>query len=333
MPATARQLQVAVSADPSVARPGQPVTVALQVTDASGQGARAQVSVGVVDEAVYGVRPDTTPDPLRFFYRREFTRVFTAFSRDYSFIGYSGTDQLLLARRHRPLTLADFKADRPERPQVRKEFPDTIYWIADLVTDASGAARVQVTYPDSLTTWRITARAVTLDAKVGAGVSRTLTTKDLILRVIAPRFLTEGDQVTVPTIVHNYLPSAKSVALTLQASGVEAGPGFSTAPQTVQVAAERSDARRLAALGQRCRHGDAHRLGEGRFGQRRGAAVAPGPGGRTQAPRQQLRVDRGSRRTKRQHRDPGHRQRLVPHDSGRAGAVARRDRSSARSIT
>jgi len=235
VPALAKQLRVAVTAEPSVARPGQPVTIALQVTDRSGQPARAQASVGVVDEAVYGVRPDTTPDPLRFFYRREFTRVFTVFSRDYGFVGYSGTDQLQLARRHRPLTLADFKADRPERPQVRKEFPDTIYWIADLATDANGAARVQVTYPDSLTTWRITARAVTADARVGATIGRTLTTKDLILRVIAPRFLTEGDDLLLPTVVHNYLPSPKAIALTLQATGVEPASGFPAGPQTVQV--------------------------------------------------------------------------------------------------
>src|SRR5690606_1184707 len=77
----------------------------------------AQLSVGIVDEALYGVRPDTTPDPLRFFYRREYNQVSTSFSRQYSFVGHSGTEQLLLARRRRPMTLADFKADRPDRPR------------------------------------------------------------------------------------------------------------------------------------------------------------------------------------------------------------------------
>ena len=59
-------------------------------------------------------------------------------------------------------------------------------------------------YPDALTTWRLTARAVTADTRVGTTVARTTTTKDLIVRVVTPRFLTEGDEVVMPTIVHNY---------------------------------------------------------------------------------------------------------------------------------
>ena len=38
--------------------------------------------------------------------------------------------------------------------------------------------------------------------KAGVAVARTTTTKDLIVRVITPRFLNEGDQVVLPTIAH-----------------------------------------------------------------------------------------------------------------------------------
>ena len=72
---------------------------------------------------------------------------------------------------------------------------------------------MQVPYPDALTTWRLTARAVTADTRVGAGVARTTTTKDLILRVVTPRFLTEGDSLDLPVIVHNYLPGEQAVTL------------------------------------------------------------------------------------------------------------------------
>ncbi len=61
-----------------------------------------------------------------------------------------------------------------------------------------------VAYPDSLTTWRLTARAVTRETQVGMAVARTITTRDLLLRVVPPRFLTERDEVRVPAIVHNY---------------------------------------------------------------------------------------------------------------------------------
>jgi uncharacterized protein YfaS (alpha-2-macroglobulin family) len=236
VPAATHQLTVTATADKAIMRPGEPGVFALRVADSSGAPVRAQISVGLVDEAVYGVRTDTTPDPLRFFYRREYSMVGTSFSRDYPFVGYSGTDQLLLARRRRrPATLADFKAERPDRPRVRKDFPDTIFWAGDVTTDANGAAQIRVEYPDSLTTWRLTARAVTVTTDVGVTTAHTTTTKDLILRVITPRFLTEHDQVTISTIVHNYLPDPKPVSVSLAAGGLTPADPAPPAPSPLQV--------------------------------------------------------------------------------------------------
>ena len=242
VPATSRQLTIVADTDRPVARPGEPASFSLHVTDATGAPVRAQLSVGLVDEALYGVRPDSTPDPLRFFYRREFNEVSTSFSRDYPFVGYSGTDQLILTQRRRPMTFAQFKADRPDRPRVRKDFPDTVFWSATVTTDAAGTARVAIDYPDSLTTWRLTARGVTADTNVGSVVARSLTTKDLILRVVTPRFLTEGDQVAIPSIVHNYLPEQKNVNVTVAAEGLSAGgPGAARTLQVPQNGQQRTD--------------------------------------------------------------------------------------------
>jgi alpha-2-macroglobulin len=234
VPAVSRQLQVTVVPEQAVSKPRQPAAFTVKVVDQAGRPVRAQVSLGVIDEAVYGVKPDATADPLRFFYRREYSRVGTQFSREYSFIGYSGTRQLLLAQRRRPTSLADFKADRPVRPEVRKDFPDAIYWNGSLVTGADGTARIQLSYPDALTTWRLTARAITADTLVGTTVARTTVTKDLIVRVITTLFLTEGDEVVVPTIVHSYLTGQKSVNVEMKAKGVSVPPGL-TVPQPQRV--------------------------------------------------------------------------------------------------
>ena len=82
---------------------------------------------------------------------------------------------------------------------MRKEFPDAIYWIADLVTDAIGHGdRRRSPIPDALTTWRLTARAITADTRAGA---RHRADDDDEGRrscgSITPRFLTEGDTVRV----------------------------------------------------------------------------------------------------------------------------------------
>jgi hypothetical protein len=241
VPAVSRQLAVTITADSSVSKPRTPGRFAIKAVDATGAPVRAQFALGVIDEAVYGVKADATADPLRFFYQRNYSRVGTTFSREYSFVGYSGNQQLMLALRKRPYSLADFKADKPAQPQVRKEFPDAIYWVADVVTDARGEASVRVTYPDALTTWRLTARGATADTRVGQAVARTTVTKDLIVRVITPRFLTEGDDVVTPVIAHNYLPGAQTIDLTLTATGLTPAG----APEAMRVAvAAGAEARR-----------------------------------------------------------------------------------------
>lgn len=220
VPPAMRALRVDVEPAARIVRPRDPGLVTVRTFDAAGQPVRAQVSLGVVDEAVYGVKADATPDPLRFFYRRSYARVGTSFSREYSFVGYSGTDNLQLAQRRRPLALADFKAEPPERAEVRKDFPDAIFWIADLVTGADGTATVRLTYPDSLTTWRMTARAITPDTRAGATIARATTTKDVIVRVATPRFLVEGDRAEIPVVAHNYLPDARALDVAVEKAGL-----------------------------------------------------------------------------------------------------------------
>jgi uncharacterized protein YfaS (alpha-2-macroglobulin family) len=124
VPAVSRQLTIEITPDQAVSKPQKPASFTLEARDADGAPVRAQISVAVIDEAVYAVKKDDTADPLRFFYRTEYSRVGTTFSAHNSFVGYSGRDQLLLAaRRRRPHALADFKSDKPIPPQVRKDFP------------------------------------------------------------------------------------------------------------------------------------------------------------------------------------------------------------------
>ena len=86
--------------------------------------------------------------------------------------------------------------------------------------------------PDNLTTWRATARAVTSDTKVGVASSKVISRKDVILRLETPRFLTQGDTVTLSGIVHNYLKQAKSTQISISVNGANLiGP----AQQTVTI--------------------------------------------------------------------------------------------------
>ena len=82
----------------------------------------------------------------------------------YYFSGQAGVKSPMLAERrarYRPQMAQVKPGNDVVQPKVRKAFPDTAFWAPSVHTDAEGHARVSLTFPDSLTTWRATVRAVT----------------------------------------------------------------------------------------------------------------------------------------------------------------------------
>ncbi len=106
------------------------------------------------------------------------------------------------------------------QPKVRKAFPDTAYWAASIHTDAQGHAHVRFTFPDSLTTWRATVRAITARSQGGSAINRVIVRKNVIVRMGTPRFLRKGDEITIPVIVHNYLDQAKQITVSLESKAL-----------------------------------------------------------------------------------------------------------------
>ncbi len=99
---------------------------------------------------------------------------------------------------------------------ARNDFRDAILWLPAVHTDENGNAQVKVKFPDNLTTWRVTARAITSGTDVGQNTYTTVARKDLIIRVETPRFFQQNDEVVVSTIVHNYLDEEKKTKVSLR---------------------------------------------------------------------------------------------------------------------
>ncbi|MBX7045244.1 MAG: hypothetical protein K1X86_05325 [Ignavibacteria bacterium] len=106
-------------------------------------------------------------------------------------------------------------------PEVRSDFKDAINWTPYAKTDENGYAVVYVTYPDNLTAWRMSSRVITEDTKVGQAANTVITRKDLLVRMETPRFLQDGDIVTISTMVHNYLSTEKNVKVKFRAGNTE----------------------------------------------------------------------------------------------------------------
>ncbi|MFN0196250.1 MAG: MG2 domain-containing protein, partial [Planctomycetaceae bacterium] len=104
-------------------------------------------------------------------------------------------------------------------PTVRKNFADTALWVGNLTTDAEGIATVSLTMPENLTAWKIRTWAMGAGTRVGEGATEVVTTKKLIVRLQAPRFFTETDEVVLSANVHNYLDVDKEVQVSLDLEG------------------------------------------------------------------------------------------------------------------
>ncbi len=105
------------------------------------------------------------------------------------------------------------------QPTVRTKFADTALWVGALTTEKDGTAEVSLDMPENLTTWRIKVWGMGHGTKVGQGQTDVVTRKDLIIRMEAPRFFVQTDEVVLSAIVHNYLKTKKQVKVALELEG------------------------------------------------------------------------------------------------------------------
>jgi len=138
---------------------------------------------------------------------------------------------------------ADFGGAPPSEmaePTIRSEFADTAFWSPDLKpTGEPGIYRATFKMPDDLTGWKTRAWAMAPAMRVGEGASEIVTAKNLMVRLQAPRFFTQSDEVVLSGIVHNYLEEAQNVQAVLELEGSDGAAVellLGDATQTLEVA-------------------------------------------------------------------------------------------------
>ncbi len=201
----AQSLNIKVQPDKPKYRPGEKATYKIKVTDGSGKPVVAQLSVGVVDEAIYAIAEDRTDPILDFFYSRRYNQVQTSFS--FPEIYLSDPDKAGAPAVSKPV-------------RVRKRFVDTAFWTATVVTDAAGEATVSFTMPDNLTTWRTTVRGITAETSCGQTTGSVLARQDFLVRLEMPRFLVQKDSSTITAVVHNYTGRGQRAEVEIKAPGL-----------------------------------------------------------------------------------------------------------------
>lgn len=202
-------LNVALASQPQRAGPGDTVTFDVLVTDAAGQPVQGEFSLAVVDLAVLALSDPNAPDILPAFYAQQPIGIRTGLS---------------LAAYAQRITYAPMGlgggggGDVPS--VVRQNFPDTAYWNAEIVTGPDGKAQVSIQLPDTLTTWQVDLRGLTADTRVGQAQTQLITSKDLLIRPVTPRFLVVGDRVQLAAIAQNTTANAINAEVSLQSNGL-----------------------------------------------------------------------------------------------------------------
>ena len=215
----AQELNVQVIPNPGEAGPRDNVTFDVIVTDNQDQPVEGEFSLSVVDQAVLALADPNAQDIFPAYYSNQPLGIET----DISLAAYGGRDSLA------PGGIGGGGGGEGGAFFLREDFPDTAYWNPSLITNSEGRGQVTMTLPDSLTTWQVDVRGLTIDTKVGQAETQIVSTKPLLIRPVTPRFLVSGDHVLMAAIVNNNTANTVKAIVNLQSDGfVLDDPGKAT---------------------------------------------------------------------------------------------------------
>lgn len=207
-------LNIEIKPDRAQYAPRDTATYDIRVTDADGNPVQAELSLALVDKAVLSlVDPNVSPIGDAFYGERPLS------------VRTADTLSVNVDRITARVAAAEAKgggggAAGADAQFTRQNFKDTAYWNARINTDANGFARVQIILPDNLTTWTMTARAITPDTRVGEAAHDVVSTKQLLVRPVTPRFFVVGDTVTLGAVVNNNTSSDLEAQVSIVSTGL-----------------------------------------------------------------------------------------------------------------
>jgi uncharacterized protein YfaS (alpha-2-macroglobulin family) len=106
-------------------------------------------------------------------------------------------------------------------PNIRINFPDTALWMPSVRTGKDGLAKISFRLPDSITSYRMTARGVTLDGIAGEARGNIVAKQDFFVNLRTPQFFVSGDEAVITAHIFNYTSGEKVIDVALEGQGFE----------------------------------------------------------------------------------------------------------------
>ena len=187
-----RNLAIDISTCKETYRPGDTKTITVTTTDMAGNPKAANVNISLVDEALFALM-DYTVDTFSMLYRNisDNLRLSSATHRTFRSDGIVGDDastgSFALGQ---AATLG--AGDGGGEAHIRERFEDTAVF-ASLRTNAQGEATFTFRLPDNITSWRLTASAISEDLYAGNTVQNIRVTQPVFLHYTLNNTFLVGD--------------------------------------------------------------------------------------------------------------------------------------------
>jgi len=205
-----KHLRVDLEADQQEYRPGEEVTVGFQLTNAAGDGVPGEIAFSAADAGVLNLIGYELPDPFDTFYGPRPLGVTTAETRG----------SLVEQRSYGQKAEDVGGGGTMQKSEVREDFRPLAHWDPAIQTDDDGEASITFELPQSLTTFRLMASALTDNHTFGAAQTDIVVTKPLVQTPALPRFARIGDQFSAGVLVTNRSDEAGTASISASAEGL-----------------------------------------------------------------------------------------------------------------
>ncbi|MDQ1352733.1 MAG: alpha-2-macroglobulin [Acidobacteriota bacterium] len=212
------KLNVEITANQASYEPGNDVQLDILVKDPKGAPVKAELCISVVDKGVLNLVGYQLPNPFDFFWANRPLDVRTVSTlndvlgrRKY---GEKGENQG-----------GDGGGSVFGSVVVRKEFKESAYYTAFIVTDNKGKAKVSFKLPDNLTTFKAMAVGGTVNNLFGSGSKDILVKKNLILKPALPDFSRPMDAFSAGVTVTNNSDKSLKVAVQVSCENIQREKG------------------------------------------------------------------------------------------------------------
>ena len=200
---------------PNKARPGQDVEVGIRLTDDTGKPLSGDVTFWMVDQAVLSLAKEQPLEPLPDFIVLRETQMSARDTRNMAFgvipleetTGGDGGEQ------------EEWGAET--NISVRKNFTPVPIYVPSLKVGADGYVKVKVKLPDSLTVFKLRAKATSGADRFGATGSELLIRQDIIAQPVLPRFVRPGDVFDIGLVARVIEGAASSGSAMIASSDVK----------------------------------------------------------------------------------------------------------------